>query len=111
MVVRTQCFVNLFLNIRPGSPPQTSPDVNATFTSAIAFVTSMSRGQALVAEVGEKGSAATTPEAVSAVQAVAFTTPWNAVESVIEQGGDWTGKIIDGSTLQWRADHHVYLWR
>jgi predicted dinucleotide-binding enzyme len=50
--------------------------------------------QALVAEAGERATAATIAEAVAKAEAVALTIPWNAVEEVIHQGGDWTGKII-----------------
>lgn len=50
--------------------------------------------QALVAEAGERATAATIPEAVAAGELVAITTPWAAVEDVIRQGDDWTGKII-----------------
>jgi predicted dinucleotide-binding enzyme len=48
----------------------------------------------LVTEVGERATAATVPNAVAAAAAIALTTPWNGVEDVIRQGGDWSGKLI-----------------
>jgi len=50
--------------------------------------------QTLVVEAGEQATAATIPDAVATAEAIALTTPWSAVEDVIRQGGDWTGKII-----------------
>lgn len=52
------------------------------------------KSQKLVAEAGENETAATIPEAVAAAELVALTVPWAAVEDVIQQGGDWTEKII-----------------
>lgn len=50
--------------------------------------------QALIAQIGNRTSAVTVPEAVKDADVVVLATPWETAQSAIAAAGDLTGKIL-----------------
>ena len=65
--------------------------------------------QALVAETGGGATATTPAEAVLGADFVVLAVPWNAVEAVIQNLGDLSGKlVIDPTNPRVRAADGLY---
>ncbi len=54
--------------------------------------------QKLLAEVGERGTAVSIPNAIQQADIVVLATPWNVVGQVVQSVADWQGKIVIDAT-------------
>ena len=57
----------------------------------------------LVAEIGQRASAASPAEAVGFAQVVVFSVPWDVIPQALEQAGPLQGKIVIDTTNQFGA--------
>ena len=67
--------------------------------------------QKLLAEIGERGTAVSIPDAIQQANIIVLATPWNAAAEVASSVSDWQGKIVIDTTNPYRWNEEEGLTR